>query len=467
MTDLDPDATYTWYVKAVQSDNQTETSDVWTFKTRAGGTTGKSIKRYDSSGDFKGEYDKLSEAVAEAVNGDRIVVDGGMELKEEPEITIDGKEVTIRSSDPNNPFTIDMGGGRSAPGSKRGNNRVFHITNGASVTIRGAIIKGGDATDDTLASGGGILIRGSSTVTTINATITDNKAKTGGGVSVILSTFDTAIASNTAVIGPPVYGGGVAVLLGGTFNATETTIKSNTVIGETASGGGVTVLLYGAFNAYEGTKITENKVEGEEDAYGGGVDVWQGTFNAYEGTEITENRVEGEENAYGGGVAVTGDESGNGIFNAYGTKIADNTAEAKGDGAWAYGGGVAVGIFYAEEGIFNAYAGTTITGNTAEAEGESTASGGGVAVLPNGEFNAENVEISGNSAAVDGGGICWVCGEGGKIKTNDKEWDPPVEQNENFSVGTDGKIDSPPNPSHLVKVFDNDAVEGKQMSLWQ
>jgi len=68
---------------------------------------------------------------------------------------------------------------------------------------------------------------------------------------------------------------------------------------------------------------------------------------------------------------------------------------------------------------------------------------------------------------VDGGGICWVCGEGGKIKTNDKEWDPPVEQNENFSVGTDGKIDSPPNPSHLVKVFDNDAVEGKQMSLWQ
>ena len=114
MTDLDPDATYTWYVKAVQSDNQTETSDVWTFKTRAGGTTGKSIKRYDSSGDFKGEYDKLSEAVAEAVNGDRIVVDGGMELKEEPEITIDGKEVTIRSSDPNNPFTIDMGGGRSA-----------------------------------------------------------------------------------------------------------------------------------------------------------------------------------------------------------------------------------------------------------------------------------------------------------------------------------------------------------------
>jgi len=111
LTDLDPDATYTWYVKAVQSDNQTETSDVWTFKTRAGGTTGKSIKRYDSSGDFKGEYDKLSEAVAEAGNGDRIEVDSGTTLNNETQqVTISGTEVTIRSSDPGHQFTIDMSG---------------------------------------------------------------------------------------------------------------------------------------------------------------------------------------------------------------------------------------------------------------------------------------------------------------------------------------------------------------------
>ena len=35
-------------------------------------------------------------------------MDGGKVLdNEEGQITIDGKEVTIRSSDPNNPFTID------------------------------------------------------------------------------------------------------------------------------------------------------------------------------------------------------------------------------------------------------------------------------------------------------------------------------------------------------------------------
>ncbi|MGB4200691.1 MAG: hypothetical protein WBK65_04680, partial [Thermotogota bacterium] len=427
------------------------TSDVWTFKTRAGGTTGKSIKRYDSSGDFKGEYDKLSEAVAEAGHGDRIEVDGGTTLNNETQqVTISGTEVTIRSSDPNNPFTIDMGGGRSAPGSKRENSRVFHITNGASVTIRDAIIKGGDATDATPYGGGGIRITGGSTVTTINATITDNTADYGGGVYVdegcAFNAFDTTIASNTATKGT---GGGVDVYLG-TFNANNVIIRKNQAKGGVGIvdsrdvsqmklvGGDAAAVLDGAFNAvgrsiresgeragtigngggvavrWEGsifnateTTIMENTAEGSIEANGGGVLLWRSTFNAYSGTAITGNRAESEEKAYGGGVVV----DYGGTFNAYeGAKITENRAE----GPEPKGGGVAV-----LTGTFNAYEGTEITDNRADG---FYASGGGVAVLKNGgTFNATDTTIASNTVygqQTDGGGGVFVSRNGSFIASN-------------------------------------------------
>jgi len=453
LIDLDPDATYTWQVVALQSDRQRATSTEWTFK------TGKRIKRYSSSGDLKGKYDKLSDAINEADNEDHIVVVGGTILNNETQqVTIDGTEVTILSSDPGNPFIIDMGGGGSTPGSKRENSRVFHITNGASVTIRDAIIKGGDATDE---EGGGIRITAGSTVTAINATITDNTARWGGGVSVEDSTFNaygTTITGNTAKAegyGVEAHGGGVAVLDEGAFNAyAGTKITDNTAKaeGEVASAWGGGVAVYdGVFSAYEGTTITDNKAEAEKGewsgAYGGGVTVWngefiatettiasntaeakgydawasgggvdvfgyegEGIFNAYAGTKITGNTAKVEDDyasAYGGGVAVE-----NGTFNAFeDTKITDNTAKVEGDYARAYGGGVAVGVAVLEYGTFNATA-TTITGNTAKVEGDyARVEGGGVAVLEFGTFNATATTITGNTAEVESE-AAWVEGGG-------------------------------------------------------
>ena len=458
LIDLDPDATYTWQVVALQSDRQRATSTEWTFK------TGKRIKRYSSSGDLKGKYDKLSDAINEADNEDHIVVVGGTILNNETQqVTIDGTEVTILSSDPGNPFIIDMGGGGSTPGSKRENSRVFHITNGASVTIRDAIIKGGDATDE---EGGGIRITAGSTVTTINATITDNKAG--------------------------YYGGGVYIK-GSTFNAYGTTITGNTAEAEgewvRAYGGGVAVLS-GTFNAYENTTITRNaaKVEGYvAEAYGGGVAVWEGVFNAYEGTTITGNTAEAEGDstiAYGGGLCVGGD----GTINAYaGTTITGNTAEAEGDDAMAYGGGVEVwwGTFNATEttitentavsshafgggvdvswGTFNAYENTTITKNAAEANGDSAeASGGGVVVGYHGTFNAQSVEISGNVAKA-GGGIFWK--PNGVVRTNGQVWTPRTSKKDDFSVDTGGGIQSPCDTNDPVQVFENTADDGDSTQM--
>jgi len=458
LIDLDPDATYTWQVVALQSDRQRATSTEWTFK------TGKRIRRYSSSGDLKGKYDKLSDAINEADNEDHIVVVGGTILNNETQqVTIDGTEVTILSSDPGNPFIIDMGGGGSTPGSKRENSRVFHITNGASVTIRDAIIKGGDATDE---EGGGIRITAGSTVTTINATITDNKAG--------------------------YYGGGVYIK-GSTFNAYGTTITRNTAEAEgewvKAYGGGVAVLR-GTFNAYENTTITGNaaKVEGYvAEAYGGGVAVWEGVFNAYEGTTITGNTAEAEGDstiAYGGGLCVGGD----GTINAYaGTTITGNTAEAEGDDAMAYGGGVEVwwGTFNATEttitentavsshafgggvdvswGTFNAYENTTITKNAAEANGDSAeASGGGVVVGYHGTFNAQSVEISGNVAKA-GGGIFWK--PNGVVRTNGQVWTPRTSKKDDFSVDTGGGIQSPCDTNDPVQVFENTADDGDSTQM--
>ncbi|HOX65260.1 MAG TPA: hypothetical protein PLB79_05560, partial [Thermotogota bacterium] len=344
LTDLDPEATYTWQVVAVQSDGQHATSTERTFKTRAGGATETPIKRYNSSGALQKEYAKLSEAIADAVNGDRIDVDGGKVLdNEDKQITIDGKQITIRSSPTNNPFTIDMTE-LNKQGSNRGNNRVLEITGGASVTIRDAIITGGSLEGNDV--GGGICITGGSNVTTFNVTVNDNTAGRGGGVGVYLQ---------------------------GAFNAHDTTITKNTA---REKGGGVYVQT-GAFNAY-GTAITENTAQFFG---GGGVFVFDGTFNAYEGTTIRENTA--EKNGGGGVYVVT-----NGTFNATETTIASNTAEK------SNGGGV-----YVFEGIFNAYEGTTITKNEADV-------GGGVGVYGNnGTFNAFNTTITENIANYYAGGV--------------------------------------------------------------
>ncbi|HNW47042.1 MAG TPA: hypothetical protein PLS99_06475 [Thermotogota bacterium] len=346
LTNLSTGTEYTYKVEAVQSDGKSAETPEATFATRTG-----PVVRYDATGVYQRSYDKLSEAVAEAGNGDRIEVDGGTVLNNEAQqVTVSGTEVTIHSSDPGHPFTIDMSGK---------NDRVFNITNGASVTIRDAIVTGGaPASGD----GGGIHITGNSAVTAINTRIASNTAKSGGGVYVMAGTFnatETSIISNRAD-----WGGGVFVQ-NGFFNATESTVESN----EAAFGGGIHITGNSTVRAIN-TTIASNT------AYdGGGALVVDGIFNAID-TTITSN----EATRYGGGAFVVA-----GTLNAEGTTISSNTADE--------GGGALVwdGIFAAKETIL---------------ESNEAKSGGGVCVYENGFFNAVSTTIVSNTSADDGGGVC-------------------------------------------------------------
>ncbi|HPU86583.1 MAG TPA: hypothetical protein PLE60_14745, partial [Candidatus Latescibacteria bacterium] len=370
LTNLSTGTEYIYKVEAAQSDGKSAETPEATFATRTG-----PVVRYDAAGVYQRSYDKLSDAVAEAGNGDRIEVDSGTILNNETQqVTISGTEVTIRSSDPGHPFTIDMSGK---------NDRVFNITNGASVTIRDAIVTGGaPASGD----GGGIHITGNSAVTAINTRIASNTAKSGGGVYVMAGTFnatETSIISNRAD-----WGGGVFVQ-NGFFNATESTVESNeaafgggihitgnstvraintTIASNTAYDGGGALVVDGIFNAID-TTITSN----EATRYGGGAFVVAGTLNA-EGTTISSNTAD-----EGGGALVW-----DGIFAAKETILESNEAKS--------GGGVCV----YENGFFNA-ASTTIVSNIA------TDLGGGVRVAESGTFNATDTSIISNRADLGGG----------------------------------------------------------------
>ncbi len=505
LTSLASNTEYKYKVQAVQSDGKTGETPQATFM-----TGNRVVKRYDQDYVFQKSYDVLSTAVDEANNKDIIEVDGGTELTNETEqIAIAGMEVTLRSSN-ETPFIIDM----------LGLDRVFEITDGASVTMDRLVITGG-ATD----VGGGLYISAASTLTTRHATITSNTSTgDGGGVFVYDATFNantgTFIVANTAAL----HGGGASVHIG-TINAEGATIASNTA----TDGGGVSVYS-GTFNT-EHTTIASNTA-----AKGGGVYVSEGLFNANTGTLIAANTVTEQ----GGGVYIlfgaihasnttieenTASNCGggayvfSGTFNANaGTLIASNASvnangsEGKGGGAWVgffgifsasettieenianNGGGVYVDVF----GTFNAF-GTTIASNTAlySPQGEVVAGGGGVYVYE-GTFTAsDSTLIASNTANSCGGGVLFdrnfgscifnansvtIRGnqardrQGGGIylyavaQTFGAPWSGTGSRWNAFSVSDTGVIsDSPVVPSDPVQVYDNiapnDAVSSQ---MWR
>jgi hypothetical protein len=248
LTNLATNTEYTFKVRAIQSDWKTVETPEATFMTRSG-----PIVRYNEEGHYQKSYHKLSDAISEANGKDIIEVDGGTLLNNETkQVTIAGKEVTIRSSD-ETPFTIDMTGK---------NDRVFEITEGASVTMCRLVITGGAKGSN----GGGVYLAVGSKLTTRHATIVSNATfgtdHHGGGVCIENGFFvaeSTLIASNTAAS----CGGGVLLDGGGTFTATDTTIASNTAA---AAGGGVYVNS-GNFNANSVTIRGNLAAEGQ----GGGI----------------------------------------------------------------------------------------------------------------------------------------------------------------------------------------------------
>jgi len=139
----------------------------------------------------------------------------------------------------------------ATPVSGSGNATFALTTNGNTITLQDMTVQNGF----NAASGGGVRVIGSGTVSTLNLTnlkITANKATKGGGVyiqgPVILNVTGCNITGNTATdVGPNTTGGGGIAINPQTTAAANVTIKnstiSNNVVAATAKndGGGIIV----------------------------------------------------------------------------------------------------------------------------------------------------------------------------------------------------------------------------------
>jgi len=218
--------------------------------------------------------------------------------------------------------------------------------------------------------GGGVAVLSGGSLKMTGGAIRGNTAYDGGGVCVSGGTATMSggtISENTANR----YGGGAYLASGGTFSMTGGAISGNSV--PTGSGGGVSVLSGSTF-AMSGGEISGNGAF----YYGGGVDARGGTF-AMSGGAVSGNSA----NNCGGGVSAFG-----GSFTMDGGAISGNHAYTQGGGAWAYDGG-------------------TITMNAGEISGnDSDQQAGGVSVYLDGAFTMNGGAIRGNRAGTYAGGVC-------------------------------------------------------------
>jgi hypothetical protein len=157
-----------------------------------------------------------------------------------------GKEGDLDITDDLTIEGIDSQREVSASGS---NDRVFHIQNGATVTLKNLMITGGlinvtsstNVPKDEIPGGGGILVQGDSTLTLESITLTNNDLigsasfiLTGGGLYV--DALATVTIKNSLITNNDGPGGGGLTNLGHT-EIRDTTISGNDASG--SNGGGV------------------------------------------------------------------------------------------------------------------------------------------------------------------------------------------------------------------------------------
>jgi CSLREA domain-containing protein len=172
--------------------------------------------------------------------------------------------------------------------------RVFHVSNAASVTFIGMTIRNGIESVGAV-GGGGVGNRGK--VTFSNAVITGNSSGNGGGVSNV--TGATAIFVNTAVSGNSATGSGGGVRNG---PGASSTFTASTISGNTAQDGG------GIFNSLgSSSTLTSSTVSGNRaNDSGGGIHGGTGSLSS---VTVTANTADADGNGLGNGGGVNSDVS--------------------------------------------------------------------------------------------------------------------------------------------------------------
>lgn len=266
---------------------------------------------------------------------------------------------------------LDLNGHTLASGEK---SRLLNLSKGTVVisdTVGSGLLKGGKVS----ASGGVISVTDGATLTVEAGSLTGGNAEKGGGIYVYSSTLN--------LLGGTVYGNTAG--LGGGVYAEDSTVqlKNSTIRDNRASVDGGGLVVWGEAErstvTLSGCSISGNQAEGN----GGGIVLWKDTQCTLSGsTEVSANHAK----IGGGGIYLRGsipvDETESEAHAAAessavyctldmtGGDIGDNVAES------GFGGGIKI----ASGGVLN-LSGGTVTGNSA------AMGGGGISVEHNAEAN--------------------------------------------------------------------------------
>jgi hypothetical protein len=276
------------------------------------------------------------------------------------------------------PITINGGGGATIAGNN-GNFRIITISgaDGGGLTLNGVTITGGNATGQGPEGFGGGILNLAGTLRLNRSVVTHNSASGAGG----------GIASATMGPGP-----------GATLSLNNSEVSWNAVP-PTGMGGGGILSIAGTLDINNST-IDHNTASG-----GGGIASGNGSGGG-PGSLITINNSVISDNSATGG-AQTG---GAGVSNG-GTLVMNNTQLTGNDADGGIGGGL---LNHATAMLNN----VTATGNSAAlGAGIANANLQGIpgATVPVPSLTINNGRVTGNTAAVAGGGIANVAPLGGPL----------------------------------------------------
>jgi hypothetical protein len=326
----------------------------------------------------------LRQALADAHDGDTINFDAsitGVSMIA-GELVVD-KSVTISGHDANT-FVVDA----------YDRSRVFHITNGANVSISGMMIINGQADE----RGAGIL-NDHSTLTVNNCTIFNNSAgyDLGGGIcndgsfgSANLEINHSTVFSNASNNrGGGIYNNGVSG--SATLTINNSTVSSNVAGG---AGGGI----YNDGTQGNATLTINNSILHDNSATYGGSRGGAITNEASEGAAtvtISNSVLSGNSSSYEGGAIYSAGTEGTETLTINNTTLSGNSTADSGGGIATYALGFSARVTLT---ISN----STLDGNSANAAGgvSNTADGHGFTTLV-----INNSTLSANSASSYGGGI--------------------------------------------------------------
>jgi CSLREA domain-containing protein len=324
-------------------------------------------------------------AVAVSISGLTLrggVADEAAGLRVNGNATVSATDLTIR----NNHALVTGGGG-------------IRIRGGSTLTLTNSLVTENQSDNAGVASAGGIGVVQAGTLIMRGGSVTNNRATVGSGgglgaESGVLRLENVTVSGNQCGQG----GGGIVAWAGSTLEVTGGAVRDNSAAASVGGG----ILLGANFSGTSerttatiaGTLIQDNVAV----VQGGGIQVTRNAQVTMSDLRIVGNRLTATQSVVNSGILGAGINIGSTVTATLTRSlVSGNTmATVGGGGTTDGGGGIAVSAFVAATNLTIVQ--STIAGNT------TGNNGGGLFVFNFGAVTMQNSTISGNSAA-NGGGI--------------------------------------------------------------